>query len=305
MMFHVDNTQSFTVLSLCSGVGCLDLGIKLAVPQARTVCYVEIEAYPILVLEARITDGSLDAAPIWTDLESFNGKPWCGKVDCIIGGYPCQPFSNCGKKLGYEDHRALWPHIERIIQEVRPRYCFFENVSHHLRLGFHEVGKSLHKMGYRVAATLFTAEEVGGPHRRERLYILALNSESLGCQSWKLQSRTIREKSVVGKQRVSTRASKDVITNPNNTRLQTMRGFPKSSNEKADKKRWNGYTRRSHGNALTSWGWDLQSTTRRMDDGTSSWMDETRAIGNGVVPQVAARAFRELVESLELSRLDT
>lgn len=102
---------AFNVLSLCSGIGGLDLGLRLALPQARTVCYAEREVYPAAVLAARIADGALDDAPIWSDLRRFDGQPWRGVVDCIIGGYPCQPFSLAGKRLGTRDPRFVWPHI--------------------------------------------------------------------------------------------------------------------------------------------------------------------------------------------------
>jgi hypothetical protein len=94
-------------------------------------------------------------------------------VDIVHGGYPCQPFSIAGRKLGDKDPRHLWPHIARIVREIEPRFCFFENVGGHLRLGFEQVHDDLRSMGYRVAAGLFTAEEVGAPHKRERLFILA------------------------------------------------------------------------------------------------------------------------------------
>ena len=165
---------SSNVLSLCSGGGGLDLGLRLAVPGARTVCYVENEITACGVLAARMEDESLDAAPIWTDLLTFDGKPWRGVVDWVIGGYPCQPFSNAGKRLGAADPRHLWPHVARIVADVAPRFCFFENVGAHLRLGGHEVIRELQGMGYRTAATLLTASEVGAPHGRERLFILAV-----------------------------------------------------------------------------------------------------------------------------------
>lgn len=162
------------VLSLCSGGGGLDLGLRLAVPDARTVCYVENEVTACGVLVSNMEAERLDAAPIWTDLLTFDGKPWRGVVDWVIGGYPCQPFSNAGKRLGADDPRHLWPHVARIVADVAPRYCFFENVGAHLRLGGHEVIRSLQGMGYTVAATLSTASEVGAPHGRERLFILAM-----------------------------------------------------------------------------------------------------------------------------------
>jgi len=150
----------------------LDVGVKLAVPNARTVCYVEIEAFPCEVLVSRMEEGHLDDAPVWTNLKTFDGNPWRGKVDCIIGGYPCQPFSLSGKRKGANDPRHLWPHILRIISEVRPQYCFFENVPGHLTLGYDEVKFGLETAGYTVTEGLFSAEEVGAPHRRQRLFIL-------------------------------------------------------------------------------------------------------------------------------------
>lgn len=160
------------VLSLCSGVGGLDLGLKLAMPTSRTVAYMEIEAYACEILVKRMQEKILDPAPLWSNIKSFDGKPWCGKVDLITGGYPCQPFSVAGKKLGEKDPRHLWPHVRRIVSEVEPTLCFFENVGGHLQLGFEQVHDDLQGLGYKVKAGLFTAEEVGAPHRpRAALYL--------------------------------------------------------------------------------------------------------------------------------------
>ena len=161
------------VLSLCSGYGGLDLGLRLAVPAARTVCYVEREAYAAALLAARCQEGALDDAPVWGDLATFDGAAWRGLVDTVIGGYPCQPFSVAGKRGGESDPRHLWPHIARVVAEVRPRWCFFENVRNHINIGLREVRADLRGMGYRVEAGIYSAEEVGAPHRRERLFILA------------------------------------------------------------------------------------------------------------------------------------
>ncbi len=160
-------------MSLCSGVGGIELGFKLAVPSSRAICYIENEAFACGILKARMQDKILDQAPIWTDLRTFDGKPWRGKVDCLTGGYPCQPFSVAGKKLGEKDPRHLWPEIKRLISEIEPPICFFENVGGHLRLGFEQVANDLSELGYKVKAGLFTAQEVGAPHKRERLFILA------------------------------------------------------------------------------------------------------------------------------------
>lgn len=175
------DTHTCRILSLCTGVGGIELGFKLALPTSRTVAYVEIEAYACEILVKRMEEKILDEAPIWSNIKSFDGKPWRGKVDIITGGYPCQPFSIAGKKLGDKDPRHLWPYIRRIISEIEPTMCFFENVGGHLQLGFEQVHDDLQRLGYTVKAGLFTAEEVGAPHRRERLFILAYRNHSRCC----------------------------------------------------------------------------------------------------------------------------
>ena len=167
------DTRTFNILSICSGVGGLELGLGLALPSARTICYVESEVYAAAILAKRMEENALDRAPIWSDLRTFDGKPWCGKVDCIVGGYPCQPFSAAGHRRGEDDPRHLWPVIAALIRTIEPAACFFENVRGHLSLGFEQVAKELCGMGYTVKAGLFTAAEIGASHNRERLFILA------------------------------------------------------------------------------------------------------------------------------------
>jgi len=96
-----------------------------------------------------------------------------GKVSVITGGYPCQPFSTAGLQRGSKDPRHLWPDIARIIGEVDPEWCFFENVEGHLDMGSAAVFKDLRRMGFSVKAGRFSALEVGASHHRRRLFILA------------------------------------------------------------------------------------------------------------------------------------
>ena len=175
----VDNTEEFRCISLCSGYAGIELGLERVIPNFRTVLYVEVEAFACANLVAKIESGLLAKAPVWTDIKTFNGRPFYKRVHIITAGYPCQPFSVAGKRQGADDPRHLWPHIARIIEAVRPVWFFGENVSGHLTLGFPEVYRSLRLMGYTVEAGLFTAAECGAPHRRERLFILG-HSQSNG-----------------------------------------------------------------------------------------------------------------------------
>lgn len=161
------------VLSLCAGIGGLDRGVRVAIGDARTVCYVEREAYCAAVLAARMAEGRLDSAPVWTDLRTFDGRPWRGVVDILIGGYPCQPFSAAGLRRGAADPRHLWPDVARVLRECAAPIAFFENVRGHVSLGLREVRADLEALGYCVDAEICSAAEVGAPHRRERVFILA------------------------------------------------------------------------------------------------------------------------------------
>ena len=161
------------VLSLCSGAGGLDLGVRLAIPTARVVCYVEHEAYACAVLVSRMAEEALDSAPLWSDLRTFDGRPWRGAVDLVVGGYPCQPFSTAGSRKGTEDPRHLWPHVARILRECGAPWLFVENVRGHVSLGLDVVYAELLGMGFRPEGGIFAADEVGAPHRRERLFVLA------------------------------------------------------------------------------------------------------------------------------------
>ena len=117
----------------------------------------------------------MDAAPIWSDLKTFPWAEFRGKVDILTGGYPCQPFSAAGKRAGKDDPRHLWPWIADGIRLLQPRCCFFENVEGHITLGLSTVISDLEELGYRTTWGIFSASEVGAPHQRKRVFILAHN----------------------------------------------------------------------------------------------------------------------------------
>lgn len=175
----VDLPADVHIISICSGIGGLDLGVGLAAEclgvRVRVVCYVEIEAYAAALLAKRMEEGHLDPAPIWTDVATFPGVAgqFRGAVDGVIAGYPCQPFSAAGKRGGVSDPRHLFPYIRRVVRTVEPVFCFFENVRGHLSLGFDAVQRCLQRDGYAVECGIFSAAEVGASHRRERLFVLA------------------------------------------------------------------------------------------------------------------------------------
>lgn len=169
-------------LSLCSGGAGLDMGLMLAEPGFHTRCFVEWEEYPRSVLIAAQRAGYLAPAPIWDDLTTFDARPLAGAIDTLLAGYPCQPFSMAGQRKGADDPRHLWPHVARVARELRPalEWIFLENVAGHVSLGAETVLRELWDMGFTPAAGIFSAEEVGAPHERQRWFCVAHRDRSDG-----------------------------------------------------------------------------------------------------------------------------
>jgi len=172
----MDTSQAVTHLGLCAGYGGIELGLKRAIPSLRTIALCEIEAFAISNLVSKMEAGLMDPAPIWPDLKTFPWQSFRDRVDILTGGYPCQPFSAAGKRLGGEDPRHLWPHISRGISILQPRVCFFENVEGHITCGLHHVLCDLGRLGYRTTWGIFSASECGAPHQRKRVFIMAVAS---------------------------------------------------------------------------------------------------------------------------------
>lgn len=136
------------VLALCAGVGGLELGIRIAEPGARAICYVEREAYAAACLVARMEDGWLHPAPVWSDLGTFDPEPWRGIVECVASGDPCQPNSVAGKRRGADDDRWLLDHVLWIVDALRPHRFFRENVPGNADGQLAAIVPALESMGY-------------------------------------------------------------------------------------------------------------------------------------------------------------
>ena len=166
-----------TGLALFAGGGGLELGLSLALgTDYKAVAYVEREATSAAVLAANMERGWLDKAPIWDDVTTFTGdavSPLVDNIDIISAGFPCQPWSVAGSRKGTEDERWLWPLIFRLVREIRPRSIFLENVPGLLHGGIEHVLGDLASVGFDAEWTSVRASDVGAPHRRERVFILA------------------------------------------------------------------------------------------------------------------------------------
>ena len=167
------------VLSLFTGYEGFGLGLKLAGVDTQHVGYVEIDPYAQQLIQQRVEDEQLDWAPIITDIKTTDFRPMAGLVDLITAGFPCQPHSTAGRRLGEADSRDLWPDTLATIGTVAPAYVLLENVPGLLfgngerePYGGKVVGQ-LSDIGYDAQWQLIPASAAGAPHLRWRWWCLA------------------------------------------------------------------------------------------------------------------------------------
>ena len=160
------------ILSLCSGYGGLDLAVEEHFTGSHTAYWSDIDPSACDIMTARFPD----AEPVG-DLTQFGDR----KFDCsiLVAGYPCQPFSQAGKRLGENDEqgRHLWPYIANTISVSRPRWVILENVAGHLTLGGPTVVGTLARLGYRTRFGLVSASAAGAPHQRKRWFCVATDTD--------------------------------------------------------------------------------------------------------------------------------
>lgn len=249
-------------LALFAGAGGGILGGKLL--GWRTVCAVERDAYAAQVLAQRQNDGILTPFPIWSQIESFDGKPWRGIVDVVSGGFPCQDISVAGKGAGITGERSgLWSEMARIIGEVRPRFAFIENSPALVNRGLDRVLADLASMGFDAEWGVLSAADVGAPHLRERMWVLGFNAD----------------KGYASRERL------DRIKNPLFAKRQTKEDQQKRN-------RWE----HELGATDVAQRFSSYSDALRILHGMADRMDRLAILGNGQVPLCAATSFRLLAE---------
>lgn len=162
-------------LHLCAGHGGgLLASLILDHPIAGAV---EFDAFAQSVLRARQRDGLLPPFPISGDLRAFDARPLRGTVDLVAGGIPCQGFSGAGKQLGECDPRNLWPDALRVLKECRAPWFFLENVDRLTSFDYWGVIlQDLATAGYDARWCVLSAGDVGAPHLRKRIWLLATDT---------------------------------------------------------------------------------------------------------------------------------
>ena len=156
--------------SLFSGIGGFDLAAEWM--GWENVFHCEIAEFPRKVLKYHFPKSIC-----YEDIKKTDFTKHRGEIDIISGGFPCQPYSNAGKRKGKEDDRHLWPEMLRVIREVQPRFVVGENVAGLLSwnngMVFHEIITDLENEGYETQAFLIPACATNAPHRRDRIWFVA------------------------------------------------------------------------------------------------------------------------------------
>lgn len=266
-------------LALFAGAGGGILGGHLL--GWRTVCAVERDAYAAQVLAQRQNDGILRPFPIWSDVTIFDGRPWRGLVDVVSGGFPCQDISAAGKGAGITGARSgMWKEMARIIGEVRPRFVFVENSPMLTTIGLGVVLGDLAALGFDAEWGVLSAADVGAPHLRERIWILAHSNLRDGKQGGCIKSR-VQQPSGVRKN----------VSNSISIGLQDCSHFG-SGKAPGPGEFSRGAVKRRFGAPCGCWS--TEPDVGRVADGVAFRVDRLKGIGNGQVPAVAATAFELL-----------
>lgn len=322
-------------LALFAGAGGGILGGKLL--GWRTVCAVEYDCYAAAVLCQRQNDGLLPPFPIWDDVRTFDGRPWRGVVDVVSGGFPCQDISAAGKGGGIEngERSGLWVEMARIIGEIRPRFCFVENSPVLTSRGLGRVLGDLAAMGYDAEWVVLGAADVGAPHQRDRIWIVAYRDSlrELQPQGSEREQRGRSSNSgedaahsdEIGRRRGAGLFRKSRRAEPENggcaasdsdsdqheggTHAGGGQGEGETSKvvsadayrqrrEKQHPAAVSGGTRQPAGLPPAGRGaewWAVEPDVGRVADGVAARVDRLRCLGNGQVPHCAAEAWTRLV----------
>ena len=247
------------------------------------------------------------------ELTQRYGASWRSDDIILTGGFPCQPYSAAGKRLGKEDDRHLWPQMCRIIREVRPTWVVGENVFGLVNwndgMVFNEVQADLEAEGYEVQPYVLPAASVGAPHRRDRVWFVAHSMRSgYGGESETPRPNNPQEGAVrenIGQHRdgVWCKAERCGTTAPDPDRDAEATSNPYISTKGSRQIQLRGRNERI--SIPNNWhNFPTKPPVRSRNDGLSSELlgitvskhrnESIKAYGNAIVPQVAHQIFKAI-----------
>jgi len=289
--------QRLKIGSLCTGYGGLDMAVE-AFFNAETVWCAEFDKLASKLIDERFN------IPNYGDIKAIDWQA-VEPIDILTAGYPCQPFSHAGYRKGADDDRHIFPYILEAISILRPRWVVLENVRGHLSLGFKEVLQGLTEIRYDAQWTIIRASDVGAPHQRARLFIIA----------YPIDSRCTQGNSIGLEQTFTQLTDDGCTTNTNsNGNTQSRRTSVCVQSESQGLRGWQDQ-RKARNEYRFSLEMDRQAVPDTLDQGKlnpvfveymmglpKGWVTDIdmlrsqklKMLGNGVVPQQAYRALQLL-----------
>lgn len=267
-MRHVD---------LFSGIGGFALAARWVWSDHEVVTFCESDRFCREVLRKH-----WPGVPIATDITTYRGDELRGTVDLITGGFPCQPYSHAGQQQGASDDRALWPEMYRVCREVRPRWIVAENVVGIIRLGLDSVLADLEDAGYSVATIIVPAIAVDAPHRRDRVWIIAADTPDAEVDDQRSGLRTV-EPTAFRRRRSGHGGCSRATSDTDGERCEERDSAPVATSPRL--------TTGAAAEKRTPARWAAEPGMDRVADGVPRRVDRLRALGNAIVPQVAAQIF--------------
>ena len=286
--------------SLFSGIGGIDLGLE----RAGMTCAWQVEIDPWC---RQVLTKHWPNVRRYEDVSAVGGDT-LEPVELIAGGFPCQDVSVAGQRAGIQDgtRSGLWSEFHRIICELRPRYVFVENVPGLLTNGMGRVLGDLADIGYDAEWEVLSAADVGAPHLRKRVFIVA-HTQIVQCNGRNDNSRICQQGGTVSKFGNRSR-TKDVADAISNATGATYRSSGRSSEQRWDDEsvgqRDTVGSHTGDGSADVSdaqrerenW-WTTEPDVGRVANGVPRRVDRLKGLGNAVVPQCAEWVGRKIVSS--------
>jgi len=286
-----------TVGSLFSGIGGFDLGLERAGMDIRW--QVERDPWCQKILAKHWPD-----VPRYGDVTTLTGDE-LEPVDLICGGFPCQPVSLAGQQKGTDDDRWLWPEFQRLVGLLGPRYVLVENVPGLFTANdghaFGEVIGDLADLGYDCEWTMLSAADVGAPHLRKRVWIVA-DAESHDGGSWSEQTR--REARPRSRRPHRSQSNHPDVADADRQRC--VGGRQPEQREQQGSRMGKPHRRLSDGrvfDAPVGGQWTTEPDVGRVAHGVPRRVDRLRGLGNAIVPQCAEWIGRLIVAQRERTNL--
>ncbi len=304
--------HKFTVLDLFSGIGGFSLGLE-STGYFETIAFVEKDQFCQKVLAKNFKD-----IPIEGDIRNVKGQRY--GADVVTGGFPCQPFSQAGRKKGTHDDRYLWDETIRVIRECKPRWFIGENVEGIINIQdgmvLRQVQNDLEEQGFEVRCLIIPASGKGAWHQRKRVWIIANSNDTRNRTSkhGAEQQRQMHDKGWEKQSQFESSRHNKNVSNSNSR----LRGRGRAVEQGRANKVWKFYSKEEEQTRINirsktighnvvlgkkeqeTW-WQTESRVCGIPDGVSYKLDKDRsqrvkALGNSIVPQIVYEIGKAIIE---------